>query len=88
LLAFPLHPPQELIIVIRIVMGDGQHFRAGHLGHLQRLFVAAVSPSSFGFQFFAGVLRFMDQQISALGKRDDVRVNGVAMLDIRANESE
>lgn len=85
-LAFLLHLAQECIIVIRVVVRDRQHFYTGHFSHLQRLFVAAVPPASPAFQLGAGVLRFVNQQIRALGKLDDVAIDIVAMLDIRAND--
>lgn len=52
--------PKKIVVMVGVVMGEGQAFRAGHFRKLHGLIEAAVSPSAPALQFFGGELRVMD----------------------------
>src|SRR4030095_11931676 len=55
LLAQLFHPPEKDIVVVRVMVGNRQALHAGHLRHLERLIITAVSPALFYFEFLRGV---------------------------------
>src|SRR5438552_2501084 len=50
---------KKLVVVVRVVMGEGQALRAGHFRKLHGLIEAAMSPSAPLLQFLGRVLRVM-----------------------------
>ena len=52
---------KKLVVMVGIVMGEGQALHARHFRKLHGLVEAAVSPSAPFLQFFGRVLRVMDQ---------------------------
>jgi len=54
---------EKLVVVVRVVMREGQALHVGHFRKLHGLIEAAVSPSAPFLQFLGRVLRVMDQQV-------------------------
>ena len=77
---------KKLVVVVRVVMGEGQALHAGHFRNLHGLIEAAVSPAAPFLQFLGRVLRVMDQQIRAAGQLHQPRIDLLAVLDIRTND--
>jgi hypothetical protein len=77
---------KKLVVVLGVVMGEGQAFYVGHFGKLHGLIEAAMSPSAPFLQFFGRVLRVMDQQVRVARQVHQPRIDLFAMLDIRAND--
>src|SRR6476620_12598159 len=67
-------------------MREGQALHIGHFRKLHGLIEAAVSPSAPFEQFLGSVLRVMDQQVRAACQLHQLRIDLLAMLDIRAND--
>src|SRR4029450_6023519 len=51
---------KKLVVVVRVMMREGQALHAGHLRKLHGLIEAAVSPSTPLLQFLSRVLRVVD----------------------------
>ena len=77
---------KKLVVVVGVVMREGQALHAGHFRNLHGLIEAAVAPSAPFLQFLSRVLRVMDQQIGAARQLHQPRIDLLAMLDIRAND--
>jgi hypothetical protein len=80
------NPVEKLVVVVGVVMREGQALYAGHFRKLHGLIEAAVSPSAPFLQFLGRVLRVMDQQVRAACQLHQPRIDLLAMLDIRAND--
>src|SRR5262249_44021698 len=61
LLALVFHSQQELVIVVRVVVGEGQLLHPRLLGHLDRLRPATVAPALLVLQFLRGVLGLVNE---------------------------
>ena len=77
---------KKLVVVVGVVMREGQAFHASHFRKLHGLIETAVSPSAPFLQFLGRVLRVMDQQVRAARQLHQPRIDLLAMLDIRAND--
>ncbi len=58
-----LHPEEELVIVVRVVVGERQFLHPRLLGHLDGLLPAAMAPAFPVPQRFRRVLGLVDEQI-------------------------
>jgi hypothetical protein len=77
---------KKLVVVVRVVMREGQALHAGHFRKLHGLIEAAVSPPAPFLQFLGSVLRVMNQQVRAARQLHQPRIDLLAMLDICAND--
>src|SRR5205807_2065219 len=88
LLALLFDPQQELVIMVRVVVGEGQPLDPRPLGHLDRLLPAAVAPAFLVSQLFRRILGIVNEEISADRKLDDVLINAITVLDIGAEDKD
>ena len=51
---------KKIVVVVGVMMREGQAFHVGHFRNLHGLIEAAVSPSAPFLQFLGRVLRVMD----------------------------
>src|SRR5439155_10230585 len=77
---------KKLVVVVGVVMREGEALHTGHFPKLHGLIEAAVSPSAPFLQFLSRVLRVMDQQVRAACQLHQPRIDLLAMLDIYTND--
>ena len=77
---------KKLVVVLGIVMREGQALYASHFSNLHGLIKAAVAPTAPFLKFLGRVLRVMDQQVSAARQLHQSLINLLAMLNVGAND--
>src|SRR5207248_2787895 len=77
---------EKIVVVLGVMMREGQALHTSHFRKLHGLVEAAVSPSAVFLQFLGGVLGVMDEQVRPTRQLHQPRIDLLAMLNIRAND--